>query len=247
MCTLVIAWQAIADAPVVVAANRDEVVDRPSTPPAVIEGEPAIVAPRDEEAGGTWLGYNEAGVLVGLSNRWTDAGREGDRSRGWLVRDLLGAESADAAASMVEAAVEADDYSPFNLVVADANAAVVFEWDGGLRVADLDPGVHAVMNAGWDDRFVAVEGREDLVAGQVESAQRLREVLAVEAGEGADAWLDRAAAALGDHDFGVCVHGDGFGTRSSSLIALSADGSATYRFADGPPCVTDYAAVEAQI
>jgi uncharacterized protein with NRDE domain len=90
VCTLVIAWQVLADAPVAVAANRDEALARPAEPPELIEGDPAIVAPRDAEAGGTWLGYNDRRLLVGLSNRWTEAEIAGERSRGLLVRDLLG-------------------------------------------------------------------------------------------------------------------------------------------------------------
>lgn len=247
MCTLVIVWQGFADAPVVVAANRDEALDRPSEPPTVLEGDPAVVAPRDGEAGGTWLGYNDRGLLVGLSNRWTDVSIDGERSRGLLVKDLLERSSADAAASHVEEAVRAASYEPFNLLVADGSTAMVLEWDGRLGVSELTPGVHVVMNAGWDDRFVAVEGRTELVEGQIESARRLRERLAVEPEEPPDRWLDRAADALADHELGVCVHRDGFGTRSSSLITLYDDGTANYVFADGPPCETDYAHVEAQI
>ena len=96
MCTLVIAWQALSDAPVAVAANRDEALDRPSSPPSVREGDPRVVAPRDDEAGGTWIGYNERGLFVGLSNRWTDEGPEGERSRGLLVDDLLRTPDTDA-------------------------------------------------------------------------------------------------------------------------------------------------------
>ena len=247
MCTLVIAWRVLADAPVAVAANRDEALDRPSSPPTVREGTPRVVAPLDEEAGGTWIGYNEGGLFVGLSNRWTDAERAGERSRGLLVDDLLRSADADAAAAALEAAVARTDYAPFNLVVADADHAVVFAWDGELVLAELTPGVHAVLNAGWDDRFDRVEGREEAVGAQIESARRLREHLTVEADEPADAWLERAGAALGDHGFGVCVHRDGYGTRSSSRIALYADGTARYEFADGPPCETAYAAVDGQI
>lgn len=244
MCTLVIAWQVLADTPVAVAANRDEALDRPASPPQRLEDDPGVVAPVDQEAGGTWLGYNEHGVLVGLSNRWTDVELAGERSRGLLVRDLLRSETADAAGSAVEEAVRAHEYEPFNLVAADAETALVFEWDGRLRVAELSPGVHAVLNAGWDDRFVEVDGRDELVADQIESARRIRTALAVEPEETVDSWFDRARVALADHDLGVCVHGDGYGTRSSSLIALGEAG-ASYEFADGPPCEVAYAAVKA--
>jgi len=80
---------------------------------------------------------------------------------------------------------------------------------------------------------------------QATNADRLREALQVEAGESVGSWLDRAGETIADHDYGVCVHGDGFGTRSSSLIALGE--SARYEFADGPPCRNDYRPVEGQI
>lgn len=247
VCTLVLAWQALSDAPVVVAANRDEVLDRPASPPGLREGPPRYVAPRDDEAGGTWIGYNEHGLFVGLSNRWSESDLTGERSRGLLVDDLLHAEDADAAAALLETAVAGTVYEPFNVVVADAKQAIVFAWDGVLSLDELTPGVHAVLNAGWDDRFEGSTGREEAVLRQIDSARRLREHLAVRDGETAEDWLGRARVALADHEFGVCVHRDGYGTRSSSLIALYADGGSSYAFADGPPCETAYGPVDGQI
>lgn len=246
VCTLVIAWQVLEDASIAVAANRDEALDRPASPPRIIEQNPAVVAPLDEAAGGTWLGYNEHGVLVGISNRWTGSERTGTRSRGLLVTDLLGAATANAASHQLGEAVRAETYQPFNLLVADPDQAIIFEWDGRLRATELEPGVHAMLNAGWDDQFAEVPGREERSADQLRNAGRLRTELAVRSGESAEEWLDRAAAVLSDHDYGVCVHRNGFGTRSCSLIALRHDGP-LYRYADGPPCKTEFAAAEAQI
>ncbi|MFB6360020.1 MAG: NRDE family protein [Halobacteriales archaeon] len=246
MCTLVVAWQVLEETPIAVAANRDEALDRPAKPPTLIEQDPGIVAPLDVEAGGTWLGYNEHGLLVGLSNRWSEIDREGTRSRGRLVRDLLGSDSAAAAGHHLGEAVRSETYEPFNLLVADPDEALVFEWDDGLRPAELEPGVHAILNAGWDDRFVEVPGRQELSAEQLANAGQLRTELAVGPGETAEDWLDRAAAVLADHKYGVCIHRDGFGTRSCSLIALRPEG-ALYRYADGPPCETAVAQVEAQV
>ena len=247
MCTLVIAWDVFDGAPVVVAANRDEATDRPSTPPVRRDGSPAVVAPRDERAGGTWIGYNDAGVFVGLSNRWAGGDIGGERSRGLLVADALEVVDADDAVRTVADALAAAEYAPFNLVVADADAAVLLEWDGHLAVTEFDPGVHVLMNAGYDDSFFAVPERPEAATAQAENAARVRTALAPETDETPEAWLDRAAEVLGDHDFGVCVHGDGYGTKSSSLIALRSDGRATFRFADGPPCETPFEPVEAGV
>ncbi|WP_224332280.1 NRDE family protein [Haloprofundus halobius] len=246
MCTLTLAWQVFPDSPVVVAANRDEALDRPSEPPARIEDDPAVVAPRDAEAGGTWIGYNEHGLFAGITNRWTDAEPAADRSRGLLVREALRDESAEDAARFVERELDERSYDGFNLVVADATAAVLFEWDGRLRVTQFDPGVHVVVNVGADDSFTVPSFRPEVGEQQAENARRLREALQPEPGESSEAWHDRAASALGNHDYGVCIHGDGFGTRSSSLIAIG-EGGASYRFADGPPCETDHVRVESQL
>ncbi|MFB6151328.1 MAG: NRDE family protein [Haloarculaceae archaeon] len=248
MCTLVFAWQVFADAPVVAAANRDEQFDRPSEPPAVVEEDPRVVAPRDREACGTWIGYNEHGVFAAITNRWTDRDATGERSRGLLVRDALRQSTAEAATRLVERKLDGQEYEGFNLVLADERAALYVEHvgAGGPRVRNFDPGVHVVVNVGADGEYAIPAERQEAGERQAESADRLATDLVPEPGERSAAWLDRAADAVGDHEYGVCVHGDGFGTRSSSLITVGREG-ASYRFADGPPCETEYRRVEEQL
>lgn len=245
MCTIVLAWQVFEETPVAFAANRDELLGRPSEPPAVRQWGAEVVAPADGEAEGTWVGYNEHDLLVAVTNRWVDAELAGERSRGLLVRDCLGHETAEDAARAVESAVRDAEYDGFNLLLADGNAALLLEWDGQLAVRNLQPGVHVVVNVGADGDYRIPAHRADAGEQQARNADRLREVMGVEPGEGADAWFDRAGERIADHDYGVCIHGDGFGTRSSSLIALG-DG-ARYDFADGPPCQNEYRPVKDQI
>jgi len=238
VCTLILAWQTFADAPVTVAANRDEADGRPSSPPAVRDGPLRYVAPRDERAGGTWMGYNEAGLFVGITNRWKPL-RDGERSRGLLVQDALGHETAEDAARFVERTVEDGGYNPFHLVVADATAAILLSWDGRLIVRNLDPGVHAVVNVGWDGSYFVPENRPEVGLQQAEDTDRVREELRPEPGENAREFIDRARAVLGDHEYGRCIHGDGFGTQSSSLLRIGPEG-AVFEYADGKPCETEY-------
>ncbi|MCU4924751.1 NRDE family protein [Halobacteria archaeon AArc-dxtr1] len=238
MCTLVLAWQVFADAPVAVAANRDEAVGRPSTRPAVYREAPLVIAPRDTEAGGTWIGYNEHGVFAGITNRWTDADLGSERSRGLLVGDALAAPTAAVAADRIEAAVERDEYDGFSLVVADAETAVCYTWDGDLERIAFDPGVHVVVNVAVDDAVDVPRSRVEAARLQADSAGAIRAELEPEPVEDLTSWLDRARSVLGDHEYGACVHGDGFGTRSSSLLALGSEDR--YLFADGAPCSTPY-------
>lgn len=242
MCTLILAWQVFEDAPVTVAANRDEATARESYPPHVWDERPRFVAPRDGEAGGTWMGYNEHDVFVGITNRWKVPDEPGERSRGLLVRDTLGFETAEAAAAFVERELAATGYEPFHLVVADADAAFLFSWDEALRLDRLKPGVHIVVNVGADGEYFVPERRPGVGEQQAADADRVRAALEPCAGETGEGWSERAKAVLGDHEYGRCIHGDGFGTKSASVIRLGAHGGA-FEHAEGRPCVTDFESV----
>jgi uncharacterized protein with NRDE domain len=232
VCTLIVAWQVFDDAPVVAAANRDEAFSRPARPPAVIDRSPTVVAPQDEEAGGTWIGYNDEGLFVGVTNRRTDL--DGERSRGLLVRSALARSSADEAVRYVENELADREYAGFNLFVADAESATVMEWDGVLRTRHLDPGVHVVVNDGLNDAAPKAERIREAVHPQTAGVDGNR--FDHEPDEGLDEWVAHVKEVLADHDLGACVHGEGYGTRSSSLVVLRVDGGASYEFADGPPC-----------
>jgi uncharacterized protein with NRDE domain len=229
VCTLVLAWQVFDGTPIAAAANRDEALARPARPPGVVD-DPRVVAPQDEEAGGTWIGYNDAGVFVAITNRRSDS--EGERSRGLLVRDALGRKSASEAVALVRTELADREYAGFNLVIADVTEASLLEWDGVLRTTHFDPGVHVVVNEGHDRA--------------APKADRIREAVRPSADpESVEAWFDSAKAVMRDHDLGACVHGEGFGTRSSSLIAIDNAGDGRYWFADGKPCETDYEVADA--
>ncbi|WP_058365294.1 NRDE family protein [Haloparvum sedimenti] len=267
MCTLALAWRVFEGTPVAAAANRDEGLGRPSEPPslwgvdedagasgpadpngaatdaaATDDGIATFLAPRDAEAGGTWVGLNEYGCYATVTNRWLDEAPPAERSRGLLVRDCLRAPTAEAAVRRVEREVRERSYDGFNLAIADARAAFVVSWDGRLSIERLDPGVHVLTNVGGllngRGRFAVPERRREAGDEQIERVGRLADRLGAEPGDGADAWLDRAGTAMADHEVGVCVHGDGYGTRSSTLVGT---GSAPrFAFADGPPCETEY-------
>ncbi|MDG5759417.1 NRDE family protein [Natronococcus sp. A-GB1] len=243
MCTLTLAWQVFDDAPVAVAANRDESLERESLPPGVYRDSPRVIAPRDAEAGGTWIGANEHGLFVGVTNRWGTPELAAERSRGLLVADALEAESAAEATALVEEETAAREYDGFYLVLADERDALCLQWNGALERTDFEPGVHVVVNAAVDDDVRLPSERTEAAREQARNARRVRRELTVGREEQVDDWLERAGGVLGDHDYGVCVHGDGYGTRSSSLIALGAN--SRYLFAPGPPCETTYEPVAA--
>lgn len=80
MCTLALAFQKHSGVPLVVAANRDEALDRPAVGPFIWEQ--GFLAPRDERAGGTWLGLTRSGLFVGVTNRFPTLRDAARASRG---------------------------------------------------------------------------------------------------------------------------------------------------------------------
>lgn len=157
MCTFVILRRMGHDWPVLVAANRDEMIDRPWQPPGRHwPDRPEIVAGRDVLAGGSWLGINDFGVVAGILNRHGSLGpAPGQRSRGELVLEALDhADAREAADALVR--LEPAAYRTFNLIIADNRDAF---W---LRHADpsgtlpitataLKPGISMIAAGDLDD------------------------------------------------------------------------------------------------
>src|SRR5436309_9198000 len=97
MCLIALFFRVVEDAPLIVGANREEFYARGGESPRLLDGPVRAVAGLDPAAGGTWLGLNEHGVLVAVTNRARSRPPERPRSRGLLARDLLGCSSATAA------------------------------------------------------------------------------------------------------------------------------------------------------
>ena len=135
MCTLVILRRPEHDWPVVIGANRDEMIGRPALPPGRHWPDRAeVVAGLDLEAGGSWLGVNDWGVAAAILNRHGSLGpAAGLRSRGELVLEAL--DHADAVAA-AEALSHLDPaaYRTFNLIVADNRDAFWLRHAGGERI-----------------------------------------------------------------------------------------------------------------
>jgi uncharacterized protein with NRDE domain len=116
MCVLALAWQAHPRWQLVVAGNRDEFHARPAAPLARWEDRPQLLAGRDLQSGGTWLGVSDEGRFVVVTNlRGYGMPEAGRPSRGALVTDLLG--GAD------PALVPIDAYNPVNLIEVDSDQA----------------------------------------------------------------------------------------------------------------------------
>jgi uncharacterized protein with NRDE domain len=246
MCTLAIYFQATDSYPVVIAANRDEFLERPASPPTTLSERPWIVGGKDLRAGGTWLGINQYGMVAGLLNRRSETPANPRlRSRGLLCLDALKCASAEAAARLVEG-LSGGDYNPFNLLVASReHAYVAYNRDERIDVMELAAGLHLLTNLNLDDfecpkisgafgKFAALGADPQFRRDPISRRADLARVLADHRTQ-----LDPRSGRPNS----LCVHLGVFGTRCSSLIFVGADSSAiSHYFAPGPPCSTAYEA-----
>lgn len=152
MCLILLAFRAHPDMELLLAGNRDEFHSRPSQPPAVIQTDPLIYAGKDLEAGGTWMGRSERGMMAALTNR-----RGGHKiippdvlSRGEIVMELLRRRSPAEAADWL-AALEVARYRPFNVLVGDASRFFFFGSEEDSPPRELAPGYYALSNSTLDD------------------------------------------------------------------------------------------------
>ena len=144
MCTMVILRRPGHKWPLIIAANRDEMVDRPWLEPARHWPErPETMAGLDKTAGGSWLGVNDYGVIAGVLNRIGTLGdtlgpEENKRTRGELVLEALDhAEAVVAKDALLE--INPDAYRPFNLLVADARDAFWLSLKQGAKSVVAHP------------------------------------------------------------------------------------------------------------
>jgi uncharacterized protein with NRDE domain len=148
---ILVAWRAHPDYPLVVAANRDEFYRRRTASADFFPDAPSILAGRDLEAGGTWLGLARSGLhgvrFAGLTN-FRDPGsyKPNAPSRGRLVADYLaGCIGIDAYLGGLDASA----YNGFNLLLSDGERLVAFSNVTGER-HELAPGVYGLSNAFLD-------------------------------------------------------------------------------------------------
>jgi uncharacterized protein with NRDE domain len=124
MCTLIMLYRPDHPWPMLIAANRDEMLNRPWQPPCRHwPDQPNVVAGLDERGKGSWFGLNDNGVVASIMNRRNTLGPVmGKRSRGELVLKVLDYTDAKAAAEALSH-TDMSTYRAFNLVIADSKGA----------------------------------------------------------------------------------------------------------------------------
>ena len=244
MCTLILLRRPGHGWPLILAANRDEMAARPWRAPARHWSDRAdVVAGLDEEAGGTWLGVNDEGVVAGVLNRPGALGPDpAKRSRGELVLEALDHGDADRAAAAL-GALDPASYRPFNLIIADNRDAFWLKNTGAapIAVAPVPEGLSMITAFDLNDaaspriarfraRFAAAPA-PDPANGEWSAWQTLLADREADPGAGEDGAM-------------LIEPRNGFGTLSSSLVGLDDAGGRVYLFSESASGDRPWRAVE---
>jgi uncharacterized protein with NRDE domain len=252
MCTVVLLRRSDHRWPLLLAANRDEQMDRPWKPPARHWPDRTdVTAGLDELGGGTWMGVNDHGVVACILNRHGTLGpQDGKRSRGEIVLEALDHEDAATAADALSA-LDGNAYRGFNLVVADNRDAFWLKLDGSagprVTVAPIADGL-SMLTAG---------DLNDLSSERIAAFLPQFENAGVPDPE-LDDWADwqsllAAGPVDGNGTAAMCFRTDsGFGTSSSALLALPSPEAVfdvppqrpVWLFAPGPPDSAEFGSVD---
>lgn len=235
MCLIVFAWKTAADYPLLVAANRDEWRARPTAAASWWNDVPAMLAGRDLEAGGTWLGVTRSGRFAALTNFRDPTDRKsGAPSRGSLVRDYLaGNQSPHEYLTALRA--KAQRFQGFNLLVGTRDEL----WYFGSRIDELlpiPPGVHALsnhtLNEPWPKVLKAKSALEAALQPELpwkarqsscffllSNGERAEDEQLPDTGVGLE-WERQLSSIL--------ISGVQYGTRSSTVLAFTAKGEVEF-------------------
>ncbi len=227
MCVLAIAWEAHPRWRLIVAGNRDELHARPSAPLARWENPPHVIAGRDLQSGGTWLGISEAGRFAVVTNlRGHGLPESGRASRGALVADLLAGEGAYADPDETDLAA----FNPFNLLFADRTALrFLSNRPTDLRCA-LGQGVYGLSNGALDEPWPkTVQLKGALLAWLVSDAARPERLLdALREETLSDTGLMPSVPSDVPQEpprSPVFIRNPVYGTRCSTVVAIGVDGA----------------------
>ena len=227
MCLIVFAWRPNHELPLIVAANRDEFYERPTLALGRWLDAPDIVAGRDLQAGGTWLGIGAAGRFAALTNIRAPGTPTGARSRGELPERYLRGQLTPHA-YLTELAGHLEHYAGFNLLVGDEHELWYLNSHAAVP-EQLGPGLYGLSNAALDSPWPKLLRARDAMQGHMDEpdAEELLQLLNDPA-LAEDAQLPKTGVPYEWEKrlSSIFITSADYGTRASTVLIRRADGSA---------------------
>ena len=227
MCLIALAHRVHPAFPLVVAANRDEFHGRPTDPAAFWEDQPDILAGRDLECMGTWLGVTRTGRFAAVTNYRDPADvRTSAESRGTLVSRFLGG-TMTAAAFFSEVAAHGEDYRGFNLLAGDGTELYCYSnRDGAPR--RLEPGIYGLSNHLLDTPWPKVRVARDRLEAALHPAPAPEPLFTLLADTGISPDTELPQTGVGTERERMLsaarIVSASYGTRCSTVVLQGSDG-----------------------
>jgi uncharacterized protein with NRDE domain len=248
VCLLVVAFGVVPDTPLLIGANRDELLARPTTLLAPLaQAGPRVLGGRDDVSGGTWLAVNEHGVFAALTNQpLGDAKDPLKRSRGELPLVLASQPTATAAVDLLLGNYRPEDYNGCWLLVGDRDTLSFVDFTGLVEpeAVALARGLYVLENKALGAPSPKVDRVVELLDGLAGDVEEASLALAKALADHRVPAPDPTAAGSPDAPRVVpsCVHLDEYGTRSSCMVRIgqARDGLPELKVADGPPCTATF-------
>ncbi|MFP8489252.1 NRDE family protein [Gracilimonas sp. Q87] len=231
MCLITFAYKKHLKYELILAGNRDEFYGRPTRSAQfwTEEGHSDILAGKDLEAGGTWLGIHKDGRWGALTNyRDPTVIKEDPPSRGELVMNYLTSDNS-AIEYLQNLSTTAQDYNGFNLLLWDNGHFYHFS-NQSKRMTTIEPGVHGISNALLDTSWPKVDSANEQMKKLISSDEINKEELF-------ELLLDQSKA--NDEDLPVTgiprdlekaissifIKTENYGTRCSSILLIDKNGN----------------------
>ncbi|MGB0205982.1 MAG: NRDE family protein [Neptuniibacter sp.] len=231
MCLITFAYKSHPEYSLILLANRDEFYARPSKAMHFWQDHPNVLAGKDLEQGGTWLGINQQGKFTAVTNyRDGLASKENALSRGALTRDFLTSDQ-DPTGYLKQLLPKQDKFGDYNLLIGD-QSGIYYQSNREGPIRALNPGIYGLSNALLDSpwpKLIKVRSELTNVLGDIQFSPRsLLKIMSnrtqAETSELPDTHIPLEWEQLLSSSF---IQSENYGTRATTLLLQKPNGETT--------------------
>jgi len=235
MCLLFFSFKLTPGYRFVLAGNRDEFLHRPAAPLHYIDEEKTILAGRDLQGGGTWLGLSKRGQIAAITNfRKGGMVRTDAPSRGEIIDSYLRSDDT-AEEFLAKLQKQGADYNGFNLILGDVNSLFYYtNQETEKNPVALKPGFYGLCNHFLDSPWPKLVRGKKLLRPVMVETEKIKPwtlfSLLKDSWQPEDDSLPETGIGLEWERLlgSIFIDGESYGTRSSAVITIKENGKTVF-------------------
>ncbi|RSL33402.1 NRDE family protein [Salibacterium salarium] len=227
MCLIICGFHAHKDFPLIIAANRDEFHARP-TQSLHRWPESPIIAGRDKDKGGTWMGVTESGRFAAVTNVRNPMEKPSKKSRGDIVKGYL--ETTDPESFLENCNKNKNHFGGYNFIGGSLEHLVFSTNQNSQSEMRLNAGIYGLSNAYLDTPWPKVVKAKARFTHILEDTPNLTcdpffNMLTDTTEAKADALPNTGVEKTLEQKLSpLFINMDGYGTRAQTVLMVSKDG-----------------------